>query len=83
MKYPLILTFRKFRKTVSSVLIGTFFVTLIIPWYTAWAITGTFTATQTVANVTTGTNDQTATTLTSVDNVVAVSEVKATRTLSV
>jgi hypothetical protein len=83
MKYPLILSFRKFHKTASSVLIGTIFSTLIISWYTAWAIAGTFTATQTVANVTTGTNDQTATTAPSVANVVAVSEVKATRTLTV
>lgn len=65
MKYSLPLVLQKFRKITSSVLIGIFFTTMIMPWYSAWAVTGAFSAVQTVANVS------------------AVSEVKATRTLSV
>lgn len=65
MKYSLLFVLQKFRKITSSVLIGIFFTTMIMPWYNAWAITGVFDALQTVANVST------------------VSEVKATRTLSI
>lgn len=65
MKYSLPLFLQKFRKATSSVLIGIFFATMIMPWYNAWAVTGVFDALQTVENIT------------------AVSEVKATRTLVV
>lgn len=65
MKYSLPLFLQKFRKATSSVLIGIFFATMVMPWYNVWAITGVFDALETVANVS------------------PVTEVKATRTLSI
>lgn len=65
MKNSLPLFLQKFRKVTSSVLIGMFLATMIMPWHNVWAITGVFDALETVANVS------------------PVTEVKATRTLTV
>ncbi len=65
MKNSLLLFFQTFRKATSSILIGVFLATMIMPWYNAWAITGVFDTLQTVANVS------------------PVTEVKATRTISI
>ncbi len=65
MKYSLSSLLQKFRKPASSIIVGIFLATMVMPWHTVWAVTGVFDALETIANVS------------------PVTEVKATRTLTV
>ncbi len=65
MKYSLPFLLQKFRKVTSSIIVGIFLVTMIMPWHNVWAVTGQFDELETIANIE------------------PVTEVKATRTLTV
>lgn len=51
MKYSLSSLLQKFRKVTSSIVVGIFLATMIMPWHNVWAITGQFDELETVANV--------------------------------